>query len=98
MTRFASPLWFALALLVLARVVLLLRDRRANVGAFTFSSFSLLAPRRGVRARLAWLPFALETLAMLAVIVALARPQRVVRMSASDRYGIDIVIALDASG
>jgi Ca-activated chloride channel family protein len=97
-TRFASPFWFALALLVLARVVLLIRDRRANVGAFTFSSFSLIAPKRGVRARLAWLPFALETLAMLAVIVALARPQRVVRMSASDRYGIDIVVALDASG
>jgi len=29
---------------------------------------------------------------------ALARPQRVVRMAANDRFGIDIVIALDASG
>jgi len=98
MTRFASPLFFALALLVIARIVLLIRDRRANVGAFTFSSFSLLAPKRGVRVRLAWLPFVLETMALLAVIVALARPQRIVRMSASDRYGIDIVVALDASG
>jgi Ca-activated chloride channel homolog len=97
-TRFASPLWFALALLVLARVVLLIRDRRRDRGAFTFSSFSLLAPKRGLRQRLAWLPFVLETLALLALVVALARPQRVVRIATSDRYGIDIVVALDASG
>ena len=35
---------------------------------------------------------------MLLLIVALARPQRVIRLAASDRFGIDIVIALDASG
>ncbi|MCU1349289.1 MAG: vWA domain protein [Acidobacteria bacterium] len=98
MTRFASPFFFALALLVIARVVLLIRDRRSCFAAFTFSSFSLVAPKSGMRVRLAWLPFVLETLALLAFIVALARPQRVVRMSASDRYGIDIVVALDASG
>src|SRR5213078_3405738 len=46
----------------------------------------------------AWLPFALEAIAALMMIVALARPQRVVRMAANDRFGIDIVIALDASG
>src|SRR6267143_3561899 len=32
------------------------------------------------------------------MIIALARPQRVVRLASNDRYGIDIVIALDASG
>ncbi len=98
MTRFASPLWFLLALLVIARLVLLFLDRRRDVGAFGFSSFSLLAPKRGLRVRLAWLPFALEMLAFLAITVALARPQRVMRMVTSDRYGIDIVVALDASG
>jgi Ca-activated chloride channel family protein len=98
MTRFASPLWFALALLVVARVVMLIRDRRRDTGAFTFSSFSLVTPKRGLRLRLAWLPFALETLALVALVVALARPQRVIRMATNDRYGIDIVIALDASG
>ncbi|HET7434696.1 MAG TPA: VWA domain-containing protein [Thermoanaerobaculia bacterium] len=98
MTRFAHPLFFALALLVLARIVLLVRDRRAAVGAFGFSSFSLLPPRRSFRAFTSGIPFFLETLAMLLLIVALARPQRVVRLAASDRFGIDIVIALDASG
>lgn len=98
MTRFADPLWLALALLVIARIVLLVRDRRARVGTFAFSSLSLVNKSRGFRGATAALPFALECLALLLLIVALARPQRVVRLAASDRFGIDIVITLDASG
>ena len=98
MTRFAHPFFFALALLVLARIALLWRDRRARAGAFGFSSLSLVAPARSFRAWTSAVPFALEILALLLVIVALARPQRVVRLAASDRFGIDIVVALDASG
>jgi Ca-activated chloride channel family protein len=96
--RFASPLYFLLAILIIARVVMRIRDRRRAFGAFAFSSLSLVGPRRGIRVRLAWLPFVIETIALLLVVVALARPQRVTRMAAGDRYGIDIVIALDASG
>jgi Ca-activated chloride channel family protein len=98
MNRLANPLWLALALLVIARVILLYRDRRARFGAFGFSSLSLVRAKRTLRASLAWLPFVLECAALLFVIYALARPQRVVRMAANDRFGIDIVIALDASG
>jgi len=98
MTGFAHPLWFLLVLLVLARLALLWRDRRARFGAFGFSSLSLVAPARGARAATSAIPFVLETLALLALIVALARPQKVVRLAAGDRFGIDIVIALDASG
>jgi Ca-activated chloride channel family protein len=98
MTRFADPLWFALAVLVLARVALLWRDRRERVGAFGFSALTLVAPARGVRTRTSGIPFFLEVLALLLLIAALARPQRVVRLASSDRFGIDIVIALDASG
>ena len=98
MTRFADPLWFAAAALVLARIGLAWFDRRARFGAFGFSSFSLVAPSRGLRVFTSAIPFVLETLGLLLVIVALARPQRVVRLAASDRFGIDIVVALDASG
>ncbi len=98
MTRFAQPLWFALAALVVARIVLLWRDRRTRVGAFGFSSLSLVSQARGIRARTAGVPFVLEMIALLLLVGALARPQRVVRLAANDRYGIDIVIALDASG
>ncbi|HEX8619462.1 MAG TPA: BatA domain-containing protein, partial [Thermoanaerobaculia bacterium] len=98
MTRFAHPLFFALAVLIVARIVLVVRDRRARLGAFGFSSLSLVARTRNVRAATSGIPFFLEMLALLFLIVALARPQRVVRLAASDRFGIDIVIALDASG
>ena len=98
MTRFAHPLWLALAILIVARIALLIRDRRTRHGAFALSSLSLLAPVKGVRSRTAGIPFLLETLGLLLLVIALARPQRVVRLAANDRFGIDIVIALDASG
>jgi Ca-activated chloride channel family protein len=98
MTRFADPLWFAAIVVIAARVWLLVRDRRRNVGAFSFSSLSLISPRRPFRIRFAWIPFALEIGALLLLTAALARPQRVTRAAANDRYGVDIVIALDASG
>jgi Ca-activated chloride channel family protein len=98
MIRFASPLWLLAALLVIARIALLIRDRRRRFGAFELSSLGLISPRLPVRARFAGLPFVLECLGALMMIVALARPQRVVRLATNDRYGIDIVIALDASG
>jgi Ca-activated chloride channel family protein len=98
MIRLAHPLWLALALLVLGRALLLWRDRRARVGAFGFSSLSLVDSARTFRVRSALLPFVVEALALLLIVLALARPQRVTRLATSDRFGIDIVIALDASG
>ena len=98
MTRFAHPLWFALGALVVLRIALLVYDRRRSLGAFSFSSLSLVSRGGGLRFRTALVPFILEVIAMALIIVALARPQRVVRLAASDRFGIDIVIALDASG
>ena len=98
MTRFDSPLWLLAALLVMARIALLIRDRRRRFGAFTISSLSLISPKLPVRARFAGLPFVFECAAALLMILALARPQRVMRLATNDRYGIDIVVALDASG
>ena len=98
MTRFASPLWLLLALLVVVRVIVLIRDRRKRFGAFTISSLTLTSSRLPLYARFAWLPFFLECLAVLAMIIALARPQRITRLATNERFGIDIVVALDASG
>ena len=98
MTRFADPLWFAAIILIAARVWVVIRDRRRRFGAFSFSSLGLISPRRPFRTRFAWIPFALEIAALVLLTAALARPQRVTRAAANDRYGIDIVVALDASG
>ena len=96
--HFASPLWLIAALLIALRVALLIRDRRRHFGAFTISSLNLISPKLPVRARFAGLPFVLECAAALLMILALARPQRITRLATNDRYGVDIVIALDASG
>src|SRR6266581_7560458 len=98
MTTFASPLWLLAALLIIARIALLIRDRRRHFGAFIVSAMSLITPRLPLRARLAGLPFVLECASVLLMVVALARPQRVTHLATNDRYGIDIVVALDASG
>jgi Ca-activated chloride channel family protein len=98
MIRFANPLWLLLVLAVVARIALLIRDRRRRFGAFTISAMSLVLPKQSLRAQFAGIPFFMETLAALAMIIALARPQRVTKMATNDRFGIDIVVALDASG
>lgn len=98
MIRFAQPLWLALAALVIARIVIAIRDRRRREGSFAFSSLGLVAPKRTFRSRLISLPFVLQIAALTLLTIAMARPQRVTRAANNDRYGIDIVIALDASG
>ncbi|HSP14660.1 MAG TPA: VWA domain-containing protein [Thermoanaerobaculia bacterium] len=98
MIRFATPLALLLAVAVAARIILWIRDRRRRFGAFRFSSLALLSPKRSFLTSTALIPFFLEAMALLLVTVALARPQRVIRAAANDRYGIDIVVALDASG
>jgi Ca-activated chloride channel family protein len=98
MIRLGSPWWLLLAIAVIVRVALLVRDRRKHTGAFGFSSLSLVREGTSFRAALASFPFLLECAAMLLLVLALARPQRVTRMATSDRYGIDIVVCLDSSG
>ena len=98
MIRLGSPWWLLLGIAVVVRIALLVRDHRARTGAFGFSSLSLVREGVPFRARIASFPFILECAAMLLLVVALARPQRVTRMATSDRYGIDIVVCLDSSG
>ena len=98
MIRFANPLWLLLVLVIIARIALLIRDRRRRFGAFTISAMALVSPKQSLRAQFAGIPFFMETIAALAMIIALARPQRVTKMATNDRFGIDIVVALDASG
>lgn len=98
MIRLGSPWWLLLAIAVIVRVALLVRDRRKRTGAFRFSSLSLVREGTSFRAAFASFPFFLECAAMLLLVLALARPQRVTRMATSDRYGIDIVVCLDSSG
>lgn len=101
MIELASPGWLALLALVALRLLLVWRDLREGAGAFTFSSVEAPAVQPGISsARLATsaVPILLEMLGWTLLAIALARPQRVVSVASDDRAGIDIVIALDASG
>ena len=98
MTEFAHPEAFLLLLVPVARIAMLIRDRRRQRAAFVYSSLALAGAGPTIRSRSRWIPFVLEMLGWILLIIALARPQTVVRTSADDRFGIDLVIALDSSG
>lgn len=97
MTRFAAPEWLALLLAVLAWIIWSIRSHRSGDGSFEIPSLALAGERRSLRVRFAWLPGAALTLGLAFLTLALARPQEV-HTYTSERRGIDIVVALDASG
>lgn len=98
MRQFAHPWAFALLLLIALRLFWSIREWRGGGGAFDFPSLGLVLPRRrSLKASLFWLPTLIEAAALVCLVVALARPQAVTTTS-SERYGIDIVVAVDASG
>lgn len=92
----ASP-WWLLALLVLPAAWWWSRRRRRP---------ALVLPALGVggeiprtwRERLRWVPEALRALAFVAAVAALARPQQLAAGIPETTSGVDIVLALDASG
>lgn len=100
MSPFAGLTWLhpeALVLGLLLPLALLLRRRRGP-GAIRFAPGAFLEPALPVswRARLLWLPRALQVLGLAAAIVALARPVR--RDPLPPRIeGIEILLCLDTS-
>jgi Ca-activated chloride channel homolog len=96
--RLASIAWLLVGLVIVARIAMLLRDRGRLRGAFVFPSLTLFRRGTSLRTAFSFLPFLLEIAGTFLLVLALARPQRVLRSAANDRFGIDIVIALDASG
>jgi Ca-activated chloride channel family protein len=97
--RFEDP-WLLALLLVVAGglVVNLLRARRPGTGVL-FPSLGLVPAGPPVwRVRRRWLLVVLRVAALVAFIVALARPQIVRASVESVAEGIDIVLVLDTSG
>jgi len=95
--KLGSPLWLLLLIPIAIRVGLWIRDRYRSEGSFEFSSVDLIDEGRSLASSTLAVPFLLEVAALVFLVVALARPQEVQQML-EERRGIDIVIALDASG
>ena len=94
---FAQP--WAFLLLLLIPVLWWLRTKKANNAAFRVSTLSSLAAVKPTgRVRLLALLPALRVLALVALTIALARPQTSNVNETRQSEGIDIVLSLDVSG
>lgn len=97
MFRFEDPA--ALTLLLLVPLVFWLRARLSRGSAsITYSRVGMVRSARPGHGRLArWTPTLLRGLALMAFVVALARPQTGIATQNVLTEGIDIVLALDVS-
>jgi Ca-activated chloride channel family protein len=92
--------WFLLLLLVIPLVFWAgtfgqdARKPRLRIGMVA----PLVAGPRGLRAHLRDLPGVLRAVALMFLIVAMARPVSVLRDQTGDQKGIDIILTLDLSG
>lgn len=97
--EFANPGFFWLLLLIPAIVAWYIwkeQNRQGSLSVSAVKGFSL--PVKSVIPRLRHLGIILRSLALLFLIVALARPQSALSWQNSTTQGIDIVIASDISG
>lgn len=92
----ANPIAGGIALVLILPLCLWGRSRRGRESAGV-----TLVPRgaltRSLRQRLAWLPTALQVVAMVLVAVGLARPLHGKKQSTSVSEGVDIVLLIDRS-
>jgi Ca-activated chloride channel family protein len=95
---FATPeLLYLLPLAALPAVWGLLRARRRPAMALAELSVARAASGASWRTRLQWAPGLLRTLAIVAIVVAIARPREGLAIALLPEEGIDVVVALDAS-
>jgi Ca-activated chloride channel homolog len=87
--------WFFALLIPVAGILVWEHRRRPSL---KFSSLGLLRSDRSIRGMLSWLPTALLAASLVAGVAALARPQLTNRETVVTSQGIDIMLALDASG
>lgn len=92
------PEWLWALLLLPLLVLLYIRYNKCHQAKLSLSAYRLLPKGSGWRSYLRALPFALELLALAAMIVALARPQDSSHWEERSIQGIDLVLAMDLSG
>lgn len=93
-----SSVWFLLLLLLGPLIVWqLFRTRRSTAISFSSTKNAAGLPRSW-RQRLSWVPPVLQVLAVVLMIVALARPQEGRKQTVTESEGIAIEIVVDRSG
>jgi len=92
--HFASPAYLLLLVPVAALVWLELRKR---TGAVRFPDVSFLRQRQGMSRMLKWGLLAINTMALILTVLALARPQRGRIYEEIESRGVDIMLCMDVS-
>lgn len=96
---FAQPLFFALLLLIPFMIWWQLRSKKKDAPAMRLTTTGGIAKiKPSWRVRYRPVLFVLRVIALIALTVALARPQSSNTTESIDSEGIDIVLALDVSG
>lgn len=96
---FAQPLFFALLLLIPFMIWWQLRSKKKDAPVMRLTTTAGLAKiKPSWRVRYRPILFVLRVIALVALTVALARPQSSNTTESIDSEGIDIVLALDVSG
>ena len=98
MTVWSAPIAFLLFIplaAVIAWAFMKRRERRPTLRFGGLAEAARIAP--ALKARLSWLPFALQALAAALAIAGLARPQRADIKVKKNVEGIDIMLVLDVS-
>ena len=96
---FAQPLWLFGMLIVPLMVLYYILRYRKQEAALQHSDIDVFAGiGKSLRVRLRWLPYAFRTIAVAAVVVALARPQSQLSRQQMKVEGIDIAITMDIRG
>jgi Ca-activated chloride channel homolog len=93
MVEWLYPLWFLALPLALLPLWAGLRPHTLR-----YSSLGAVQSRRTIRSFLPLLPSLLESIALICMVTALARPQIVNRETQRESQGIDILMAVDTSG
>lgn len=96
--QFANPAYFLLLLLLIPMIGWYIwKQRKADATMQITSSKGFDRAPKTLRLRLRHLPFVFRLLAVILLIVAMARPQDMNRWNTSTIEGIDIVLTLDVS-
>lgn len=96
---FASPYFFALLLLIPFMIWWQLRIKKHNNPAFRLTTLSWLGKvKPSAKVRFRPVLFVLRIIGLVALIIALARPQSSNMVENIDSNGIDIVLGIDVSG
>ena len=96
--EFANAVFLWLFLIVPVLTAWYIWKKKRKHTAFSVSTATPFSSVKTIRQKFRHIPFVLRMLALIFIIIALARPQSSISHSQVDVEGIDIVMALDISG